>query len=413
MLLRRGLAKGDPCPVCGQHVGALPEGKHLALDKMKDALDRAKADEAAASTKLAGAEKRLVGEEREATSLEKQLAELQERRTAVVAELAAVSDEPGLTTAAIEKRLEALEKAKTKRATLEAQQQALVNERQAEEKRIAAARTDVTRLQAEAKAHETEAARAAKIVADASAALREAAGQMGWGEVTVALDSGRDAADLLRRKQAEAQREEGDVRERIGAAGKQIEQTGADIEKAKGLREQEKSCREEASLARDLASLLRTDSFPTFLRQRAMSRLADAGSEKLLEISGGRYDLVADGQDFAVEDLWNAGEPRSVHTLSGGETFLASLALALALAEHLPSLSGNGHQAALESLFIDEGFSHLDAETLDIVANALEQLGQDRSRLIGVVTHVPALAERMPARIVVHKSQAGSTVTVE
>jgi exonuclease SbcC len=68
---------------------------------------------------------------------------------------------------------------------------------------------------------------------------------------------------------------------------------------------------------------------------------------------------------------------------------------------------------ALESLFIDEGFSNLDNETLDIVAGALEVLGQDRRRLIGVITHVQALAERMPARIVVHKLQAGSTVSVE
>ena len=85
-------------------------------------------------------------------------------------------------------------------------------------------------------------------------------------------------------------------------------------------------------------------------------------------------------------------------TLRGGETFLASLALALALAEHLPGLAG-GPENALESLFIDEGFCHLDAETLDDVASALEVLGQDRRRLIGVITHVPALAERMPARI--------------
>jgi exonuclease SbcC len=102
-----------------------------------------------------------------------------------------------------------------------------------------------------------------------------------------------------------------------------------------------------------------------------------------------------------------------VKTLSGGETFLASLALALALAEHLPALASTGAESSLESLFIDEGFSHLDSDTLDIVASALEVLGQDRSRLIGVITHVPALAERMPARVTVHKEQTGSTVTVE
>jgi exonuclease SbcC len=120
-----------------------------------------------------------------------------------------------------------------------------------------------------------------------------------------------------------------------------------------------------------------------------------------------------DGQDFLIVDRWNGGDTRSVKTLSGGETFLASLALALALAEQLPSLSGHAAGGALESLFIDEGFSHLDAETLDVVASALEVLGEDRRRLIGVITHVPALAERMPARITVHKSQTGSTVTVE
>jgi exonuclease SbcC len=413
VLLRQGLAKGDACPVCGQHVGALPEGKHLALDKIKAAHDKAKSDEAAAATKLATAEKRFVGEERDLQALHKQSVDLQDRRAAIIADLAKVSDEPGLTAATVEKRIATLEKAKTQRATLEVKQQALADERRAEEKRIGEARTGVARLQAEAKTHETEAARAAKDAADTTAALREAAERMAWDDVAAALDTGRDVAQLLHGKRAAAQSEETRVNQEIGAAGKQIEQIAADIEKAKALREQEKTCREEASLARDLASLLRTDSFPTFLRQRAMTVLARAGSKQLREISGGRYDLIADGQDFAVEDLWSASTPRPVRTLSGGETFLASLALALALAEHLPSLAGSGHQAALESLFIDEGFSHLDAETLDIVANALEVLGQDRNRLIGVVTHVPALAERMPARITVHKSQAGSTVTVE
>jgi exonuclease SbcC len=413
VLLRQGLAKGAPCPVCGQQVGPLPEGKQVAYDKIRTALEKAQADEKTANERAAAAQTRLAVEEREATSLEEQLTGLAESRARLATELAASIDEIGLTAATVEKRIAALETAKTQRATLEAKRQALADERRAEEKRIAEARTGVAQLQAEAKTHETEAARAAKDAADSTMALREAAEQMAWDDITTALEAGQDVAQLLRGRLTSAQSEETRVNQEIGAAGKQIEQITADIEKAKALREQEKTCREEASLGRDLASLLRTDSFPTFLRQRAMTVLARAGSAQLRDISGGRYDLIADGQDFAVEDLWNAGTPRPVRTLSGGETFLASLALALALAEHLPSLAGSGHQAALESLFIDEGFSHLDAETLDTVANALEVLGQDRNRLIGVVTHVPALAERMPARITVHKSQAGSTVTVE
>jgi exonuclease SbcC len=394
-------------------VGPLPEGKQVAYDKVKTALEKAHADEKTANERASAVQTRLAVAERDARSLDSQLTELAESRARLQSELAAAIPEPGLTAGVVEKRIASFEKAKTQRSSLEDKQRALVAERQSEEKRITGARTDVLRLDIEAKTHESEAARAGKDAAASTAVLREAALAMSWEDVAVALDAGRNVAQLLRGKQEEAQSEETRVNQQIGAAGKQIEQIAADIEKAKALRDQEKTCREEATLARDLASLLRTDSFPTFLRQRAMKVLATAGSEQLRQISGGRYDLIADGQDFAVEDLWNASTPRPVRTLSGGETFLASLALALALAQHLPALAGSGHQSALESLFIDEGFSHLDAETLDIVANALEVLGQDRNRLIGVVTHVPALAERMPARITVHKSQAGSTVTVD
>jgi ATPase involved in DNA repair len=413
VLLRQGLAKGDPCPVCGQQVGPLPEGKQVAYDKIKTALEKAQADEKTANERASAAQTRLAVAERDAKSLDSQLTEFAESRARLQSELATAIPEPGLTAGVVEKRIASFEKAKTQRSSLEDKQRALVAERQSEEKRITGARTDVLRLDIEAKTHESEAARAGKDAAASTAVLREAALAMSWEDVAVALDAGRNVAQLLRGKQAEAQSEETRVNQQIGAASEQTKQIAADIEKAKALRDQEKTCREEATLARDLASLLRTDSFPTFLRQRAMKVLATAGSEQLRQISGGRYDLIADGQDFAVEDLWNASTPRPVRTLSGGETFLASLALALALAQHLPALAGSGHQSALESLFIDEGFSHLDAETLDVVASALEVLGQDRNRLIGVVTHVPALAERMPARITVHKSQAGSTVTVD
>jgi exonuclease SbcC len=132
-----------------------------------------------------------------------------------------------------------------------------------------------------------------------------------------------------------------------------------------------------------------------------------------MELSNGRYAFAFENDRFLVVDHDNARQTRSTDTLSGGETFLASLALALALAEHLPGFGAGAHAHALESLFIDEGFSNLDVETLDIVASALEAIGQGGNRLVGVVTHLPALAERMPARITVHKSQTGSTVTVD
>jgi len=185
------------------------------------------------------------------------------------------------------------------------------------------------------------------------------------------------------------------------------------IQRAKELRGQIDEAGRAGRLAADLASLLRVTKFPNYIRERALRLLAQDGSRQLSDISGGRYEFAVEGQEFLVVDGWNAAEKRSVKTLSGGETFLASLALALALAEHLPGFGAGAHAHTLESLFIDEGFSNLDAETLDIVANALEAIGQGGNRLVGVVTHLPALAERMPARITVHKSQSGSTVSVD
>jgi exonuclease SbcC len=110
-----------------------------------------------------------------------------------------------------------------------------------------------------------------------------------------------------------------------------------------------------------------------------------------------------------VLDHDNARERRSASTLSGGETFLASLALALELSEQVQRASG---AVPLESLFIDEGFGTLDPETLDVVAGALESLPTG-GRMVGVITHLPELTERLPARVRVLKSADGSRLSVE
>ena len=108
-------------------------------------------------------------------------------------------------------------------------------------------------------------------------------------------------------------------------------------------------------------------------------------------------------------DRLNGDERRSVRTLSGGETFLASLALALALSERLPEIAGHGGAMSLESLFLDEGFGSLDQESLDVAIGGLEALAGGR-RLIGVISHVPEVAERLPDRIEVVRNGAVSTI---
>ncbi len=411
--LQQRLKAGDPCPVCGQHVGELPHIEHPELKDAQAAAKRAKeaADtsrRAADSTQLTVTQLRARAETR-SESRDAAAKRVKERRESLTETLG--SEPPPAKEIAA--GLARLEKAQTERkqltADLDAQNKALAEITTG----MAAATADLGRLQGELDAANLAAKTAAEQATGAGKKLREAATSAGWDNILRALDDGKDAAPVLGRRLNEAREREGDVREAIGSGQTRIGTIEANIEKAKELRAEEKTAREEASLAKDLASLLRADVFPSFIREGALQTLARDGSRRLLEISGGRYDFVVEGQDFSIEDRWNGGEKRSVKTLSGGETFLASLALALALAEQLPGLAGEEAEGTLESLFIDEGFSHLDSETLDDVASALEVLGQDRSRLIGVITHVPALAERMPARIVVHKTQAGSSVSVE
>ncbi len=170
--------------------------------------------------------------------------------------------------------------------------------------------------------------------------------------------------------------------------------------------------REEELLASELGRLLDKGHFGQWLVDEALRGLVAGASALLDRLSGGQYALTTttDGE-LLVVDRVNADETRSVRSLSGGETFQASLALALALADRIADLAADG-AATLESIFLDEGFGTLDPETLDIVASTIESLGSGE-RVVGIVTHVPALAERMPVRFRVRKVGRTSTVTRE
>ena len=149
--------------------------------------------------------------------------------------------------------------------------------------------------------------------------------------------------------------------------------------------------------------------FENWLVNAALRRLVDGATEILGQLSNGQYALTTDESgNFLVVDRHNADEVRSARTLSGGETFLASLALALALADQLSDLAAEGG-AKLEAIFLDEGFGTLDAETLDMVAATVENLAAG-GRMVGIVTHVRELAERVPLQLRVHKDHRTSTI---
>lgn len=187
------------------------------------------------------------------------------------------------------------------------------------------------------------------------------------------------------------------------------ERIEAELDEARELRERAGTRRAQARLARDLGSHLSARNFERWLLERALRRLVVGATEVLQQLTGGIYSLVLDdGNQFAVVDHRNADQTRSARTLSGGETFLASLSLALALSEHVAELAA-GSSARLEALFLDEGFGALDADTLDTVAAAIEELGA-RGRMVGLITHVRDLADRIPVRFEVHKTVGGSRV---
>jgi exonuclease SbcC len=151
--------------------------------------------------------------------------------------------------------------------------------------------------------------------------------------------------------------------------------------------------------------------FERWYLEEALTNLVEGATLRLNELSDGQYSLALNKNktDFIVIDHLNLDEERSVRTLSGGETFLASLALALALGDNIATLATNGG-ARLDALFLDEGFGSLDASTLETVASAIEEMGA-RGRMVGIITHVPELAERIPVKF--HVTKHGRTSRVE
>ena len=220
--------------------------------------------------------------------------------------------------------------------------------------------------------------------------------EIGVGAAPEAPAAEAGIGDLLARREAEASAELDAIRSKL--------------DEKEGLKAQRDAARKRGLVAGRLGRLLGTAHFQRWRLTGAFEQLVAAASRWLRELSGNTYSLAHSAQlGFEVVDHANADDRRPVRTLSGGETFLASLSMALALADQVADLASSG-AARLESMFLDEGFGSLDPETLDSVAAALEELGST-GRTLGIVTHVPALAERVPVQFRVTKD--ASTARVE
>jgi len=137
-------------------------------------------------------------------------------------------------------------------------------------------------------------------------------------------------------------------------------------------------------------------------QELVLERLLEQSNRQLEELSG-RYRLrrcEENGLGLEIEDVFHQGERRSTQTLSGGETFLVSLAMALGLSD----IAGNGRK--IESLFVDEGFGYLDDETLYKVVSTLKNLKRN-GKLVGIISHVKRLEDEIPTKIRINKVAGG------
>jgi exonuclease SbcC len=222
--------------------------------------------------------------------------------------------------------------------------------------------------------------------------------------------------DVFEREVAERQGEVDEIRDQIAELRSEIQRDDRQrVEAADASREVDR-LRAEWDLWNRLHALIGKNDgqeFRLFAQSLNLADLIRHANVHLARLAP-RYELVQalDGKDqpriaFAVRDAWQAGETRPLTTLSGGETFLVSLSLALALAEY------NTAKLPIETLLLDEGFGTLDQETLNVAMHALEAL-HAQGRQVGIITHVEALRERIGARIVVEKLGNGrSTVRTE
>ena len=460
--VRTGVRVGDECPVCGAKVTTLGKAAGtVPVERAEARLEKARVAAASANEALATARRAADAAAAELDAAAKEVARREAERSKGSKEIAALGTElagalggrlPTDPLEAIDGRLERLE--------------VLVEETRAAGEEVSVARTALVEAERARDRLAAEVAEArGRIETLAVAGLleraRDAAGEEVIGIEVPSADGAKEPGALAASALAIAgslasladrlevlatERGEGEERvigEAVAALGELVDlgrpasvtevvdavsaertraaraaQTAHDraeqlrtrLANAAAIVEQVAEQRARAEVFHGLAQELKADRLIAFLQVEALQVLAAAGSERLSTLSTGRYRLEFDQDEFFVVDTWNGEERRSARTLSGGETFLASLALALALSEQVRSLAVTD-KARLDSLFLDEGFGALDPETLEVVVDAIEQLGGD-GRMVGVITHVQELAIRLPARIEVEKSPRGSRLRI-
>jgi DNA repair protein SbcC/Rad50 len=419
--LREGLVVGDPCPVCEQTVATIPQGEAPA--EMGEIAARVR--EAVSSHASASASERAAALERgrlaavlEATA--HGIATLEAERERSAEELIPLLGDPDTAMAEIDARLAQI---RASRLLVTATRDAATRERA----RMDKLRNDAATLE---KRHVQQSHRLIELFAqlhlpapamdapglsltDHAAAIRaEVTSRVEAARVSLAsLESDIVAKDVelqrLRKKldlppEATIEAVFADARSAAEVAKNEAATAEKQLARSKELSKEETKVKARRSLFKVLTTDLTAQQFIAFLLEERTKLLLELGSERLHTMTGNRYRLELDEKnELEVVDELDADKRRSVDTLSGGETFLASLALAIALAEVVTRAGGR-----LQCFFLDEGFGTLDPESFDLAMDGIERIVTD-GRLIGLVSHVPALRDRVEDQIVLEKGEDG------
>ncbi len=425
--LASALVVGEPCPVCEQVVKRKPKARAGQKKVARKARDGARKQEAAARKQLEQATKRSDQLAADRNSLQKQASTLQLK----VADASDAED--------IAQHLVAVQTARRLHAEMQKTYQDSVNHERAAAATVSGVDSKLAESRRACEAQRDPLVSTGLIVPSIGTDLIadwDALASWAAEEIPVHQERHQAQAQLAEQKADAAASAVRELVETAEAAGLSVphrphptvaalREVAAAAERdavnevtriTDGIREAAEigaritSAREAVVVAQELARLLRSDRFEQWVVNEALESLVAGASATLDQLSSGQYALaVDDHNEFEVIDHRNADERRSAKTLSGGETFQASLALSLALADQVGALAAGG-AAKLDAIFLDEGFGTLDPDCLDTVAGTLETLGGD-GRMVGIVTHVRDLAGRVPVRFEVAKGPRTSTIT--
>ena len=194
--------------------------------------------------------------------------------------------------------------------------------------------------------------------------------------------------------------EEKEIEKNIAVSKSNAENMKEQIKSVESLRLEESKLKKEKDTITSLMKVMKGKKFVEYIATYQLSYITEEASQRLSQITSGRYSLELSDSEFVIKDNFNGGSIRDTNTLSGGEVFLTSFSLALALSSKIQM----ANNAPLEFFFLDEGFGTLDSSLIDIVMSSLERLHEEHLN-VGIITHVEELKERMPVKLVVTPAQ--------